>query len=63
MPQITKKGSENSLNQQKIHQDKCKKRKEKERNLAGTILDDDVTVLADCTSLLRISFGGSSISL
>ena len=34
-----------------------------ESNLAGPVLDDNVTVLADSASLLRIGFGSSGIRL
>lgn len=32
-------------------------------NLAGTALDDDVTVLTDGAGLLRVSLGGSGVGL
>ena len=32
-------------------------------NLARTVLDDDVAILANSTSLLRVSLGGSGIGL
>lgn len=32
-------------------------------DLAGTRLDDDIAVLADGSSLLRVSFGGTSVGL
>lgn len=36
---------------------------ERKRDLAGTSLYDDVAVLADGASLLRVGFGGTGVSL
>ena len=36
---------------------------ENDKNLAGPALDDNVTILADGSSLLRISLGSSGVGL